>query len=124
MPFYAEVNWDQAECRGVYTDLFYRVEEERNVNAYPYIDAVRSICAKCPIWEDCLTYAIRHEQYGVWGGLTSMERKSFEQPDKYPAQRSRALLALEQYGITLDQLKECYEHTIDVGGVADQITNN
>jgi hypothetical protein len=53
-----------------------------------------------------------------------MERKSFEQPDKYPIQRSRALLALEQYGITLDQLKECYEHTIDVGGVADQITNN
>ena len=124
MSIYAKVNWDQAECRGVYTDLFYRVEEERNVNAYPFIDAVRSICARCPIWKDCLTYAIRHEQYGVWGGLTSMERKSFEQPDKYPAQRSRALLALEQYGITLDQLKECYEYTIDVGGVADQITNN
>jgi WhiB family redox-sensing transcriptional regulator len=111
LPQYNEVDWSTAECRDTYTDMFYSVEEERSADAYWHINAVRSICAKCPLQRECLTYAFKHEQYGVWGGLTAQERKSFTSPEKYPQQRQRALLELMQYGITLQMLKECYEYS-------------
>lgn len=42
-----------------------------------------------------------------------------ENPKQYPIQKKRALQALLEYGITLEQIKECYEHKINVRGVAD-----
>ena len=107
MPEYREVNWDKAECWDSNLDMFYDVEEERNAYAYNYINAVRSICVRCPIFRDCLTYAFEHEKYGVWGGLTSVERKAMNEPNAYPAQRRRALLDLMQYGVTHDLIESC-----------------
>ena len=107
MPEYREVNWDQAACLDTYNEMFYSVEEERNAYAYNYINAVRSICARCPIYNACLSYAFQYESYGVWGGLTSVERKAMISPRLYPAQRRRALFDLEGYGITKDQVESC-----------------
>jgi WhiB family redox-sensing transcriptional regulator len=111
MPEYREVNWDKAECWDSNLEMFYDVEEERNAYAYNYINAVRSICARCPIFRDCLTYAFEHEKYGVWGGLTSVERKAMNEPNAYPAQRRRALLDLLQYGITQEQVESCLKES-------------
>ena len=122
MPKYEQVDWDQAECRGVYTELFYRVEEERNQTAYQYINAVRSICGRCPIQRECLAYAFGNEDFGVWGGLTSLERRSMGDPEKYPVQLNRALLALQSYGITYEEVRETYEHSIDGGMLANRFT--
>ena len=122
MPKYEQVEWDEAECRGVYTELFYRVEEERNQNAYQYINAVRSICGRCPIQRDCLSYAFGNEDFGVWGGLTSLERRSMAEPDKYPVQLRRALEALTMFGISYKEVRETYEHSIDVGMLAGRFT--
>jgi WhiB family redox-sensing transcriptional regulator len=123
MPKYSQIDWDLAECRGSYTELFYRVEEERNQTAYKYINAVRSICGRCPIQRECLAYAFGNEDFGVWGGLTSLERRSMGDPDKYPIQLNRALKALEMYGISYKEVRETYEHSIDVGMLADRIAN-
>lgn len=120
MPQYGEVDWTKAECQDSYTDMFYSVEEERSADAYWHINAVRSLCGKCVLQKECLTYAFKHEQYGVWGGLTSQERKSFSEPEKYPQQRQRALKDLIPLGITLDQLKECYEHSGHVRSMANK----
>ena len=122
MSKYGEVNWELAECRESYTDLFYSVEEERNANAYWNINAVRTICARCPIWSECLTYAFSNEDYGVWGGMTSLERKSIGAPHKYPAQKQRALASLISFGITLEQIRKCYEHSGHVGSMENEIT--
>jgi hypothetical protein len=124
LPKYEEVNWDLAECRDTYTELFYTVEEERNQVAYRHINAVRSICARCVIWDKCLTYAFQNENYGVWGGMTSLERKSFGAPHKYPAQKQRAIASLEGYGITLNQIWRCYEYSSNDRSLEDQITDN
>jgi predicted RecB family nuclease len=106
---YAKVDWSKAECRNleIYTDLFYEVEEERSSNAYDHINALRGICASCPIWQDCLTYAFKNEDYGMWGGLTSQERVSMVEPLKYPNQRARALASMKTLGVTVHQIKEC-----------------
>ena len=37
---------------------------------------VKAICARCPAKLQCLNYALAaNEQYGIWGGLTTSERK-------------------------------------------------
>ena len=120
MPLYENINWELAECRDVPTNLFYDVEEERNSTAYSYINAVRSYCGKCPIWFDCLVYAFNYESFGVWGGLTSLERKSMYDPRKYPNQRQRALQDLLAYGITLNRILEAYEHSLNDRGLANK----
>ncbi len=109
MPKYSEIDWDQAACReaGIYTDLFYSVEEERSIMQYEYINSLRTICAACPLWKACLTYAFENEDYGVWGGLTSVERVALKDDGKYPNQRSRAIFNMNQLGINLAQIKEC-----------------
>ena len=111
MSEYRQIDWDKAECHGVYTELFYRVEEERNQTAYKYIDAVRSICGRCVIQKECLGYAFGNEDFGVWGGLTSLERASVAQPDRHPVQLQRAIKALKMYGISFQEVKEIYEHS-------------
>ncbi|MGP3917711.1 WhiB family transcriptional regulator [Nonomuraea sp. 10N515B] len=36
------------------------------------------ICAGCPVRQECLDYALAEEiQFGVWGGLTLLERRRF-----------------------------------------------
>ncbi len=38
--------------------------------------AARALCRSCPVQEACLDYALRvQEPYGIWGGLTELERR-------------------------------------------------
>lgn len=38
------------------------------------IALAKDICAECPMIQSCRNYAMKHEDYGVWGGLTAGER--------------------------------------------------
>ena len=34
----------------------------------------KEICARCPVVDECLAWALEHEDYGVFGGTTADER--------------------------------------------------
>jgi hypothetical protein len=34
-----------------------------------------ALCLTCPVREDCLAYAIDHEQHGIWGGTVPAQRE-------------------------------------------------
>lgn len=37
--------------------------------------AAITVCASCPVQQDCLIWAVSHnEPFGIWGGLTPEER--------------------------------------------------
>ena len=36
-----------------------------------------ALCATCPSLEPCKQWAIAHEQYGIWGGTTEVERDRY-----------------------------------------------
>ena len=74
-PDYKEIDWAQAACKELPTDFFYKIEE-RGVARVLDVQIFRSICAPCPIWKLCLGYATRNEDYGVWGGMTTEERRA------------------------------------------------
>lgn len=105
MPRYTEVNWEEAACFGAPTNLFYKVEENRKMNEWIDVGILRSICGSCPIYKQCLSYALEHEQYGVWGGMTSQERNVFN-GRALEIKSREIILELSHYGISISDIKE------------------
>lgn len=36
----------------------------------------KTICATCPVRQECLEYALENdERFGIWGGLSELERR-------------------------------------------------
>ena len=42
---------------------------------HPYIKAAIAVCQSCPVKQQCLDYALIHEPYGIWGGLSEQDRE-------------------------------------------------
>lgn len=62
-------NWQAyGLCREVDTDLFFPGPGE------PRNDAIR-ICGSCTVRENCLEWALKHGERGIWGGTTTSERR-------------------------------------------------
>ena len=70
-----ELDWMQAAaCQG-YEDLFFNEEDEpKGVRRRKEAQAKR-VCDACPVESRCRVFAFDdRELYGVWGGLTEIER--------------------------------------------------
>lgn len=62
----------EAICAQVSGDLWF---PKKGANG-PMVAIVRSMCAGCPVRRQCLEHAIAtEEQHGIWGGLTTKERR-------------------------------------------------
>ena len=35
----------------------------------------KKVCAICVVRSQCLAHAMKHDEYGVWGGMTANERR-------------------------------------------------
>ncbi len=66
-----------AACRGADTSLFFapsyfEKREEKDAREAK----AKLLCARCPVREPCLEYALRtRDPHGVWGGLNELERR-------------------------------------------------
>ena len=77
-----------AACSGMDGDMFYDdmivSESAKEYGMYtstaPKQHAMlRRVCANCPVKIECAEFAIKHERFGFWGGLTAMERHTIRQ---------------------------------------------
>jgi len=59
----------KAECRGEDpTKFFPGTDDDPSV--------ALAICARCPVRQECLDYAMEaRERYGIWGGTTERQRR-------------------------------------------------
>jgi len=108
MQFYeTSLNTEKANCVNEDPNIFFDIEEDgltaKNLKVF---DAtVRPICGSCPIWADCLNWAVtNHEPAGVWGGLTTVERQSLGDR-RMSGQRQKAFAALGKFGITPQEIR-------------------
>ena len=69
------------------------------------MQTIRPTCFSCPFWKRCLEWGFKNEEFGVWGGLTSTERRSF-QGKATPDIRRRTLLMAEQFGVTQKEIED------------------
>jgi len=59
----------RSECRGEDPTIFFPGTDDD-----PAIGL--AICARCPVRQECLEYAIEaRERYGIWGGTTERQRR-------------------------------------------------
>lgn len=64
-------------CTTEDVELFYGPEGEVAAARLGREEAAKRVCLGCPIREACLDGALaRREQHGVWGGMTTPERKN------------------------------------------------
>ena len=73
-----DVDWQtNAACRGADANLFFapthqETKEERTAREAQ----AKSVCARCPVREQCLSFALTtREPHGIWGGLNETERR-------------------------------------------------
>jgi WhiB family redox-sensing transcriptional regulator len=61
---------DVAACRVLPVEMFFPAVEQEAYDA-------KAICQTCSVKEPCLEFALlAGERFGIWGGLTSQERRS------------------------------------------------
>lgn len=60
----------QAACRDKSPDIFFYRSTEHLTKG----PIARAICARCPVRAECAEWGIRHEEFGVWGGLSGRQR--------------------------------------------------
>lgn len=64
---------DQAACREVDPELFFPAPRARG--SVKQVLQAKRVCARCPVREVCLEWALDSGQHtGVWGGLSEDER--------------------------------------------------
>ncbi len=85
-----------AACRGTDLEVFF---PGRGETAEP----ARRICARCPVRQPCLDYALSNRiAHGIWGGLAERDRRELRSGWVRAARRDRdrAILAADAAGYT------------------------
>jgi hypothetical protein len=72
-------------CEGMDVNFFYPVGESNDDNAwakdnvYPQL---RKVCGNCDVLDKCRDWAIKHEEWGFWGGMSVYERRQLRKKYK------------------------------------------
>ena len=70
--------WSRAACSTADPELFFPISAEGP--ALKQVARAKAICARCPIRQACLDYALSAGALqGVWGGTTEAERQLLRQ---------------------------------------------
>ena len=86
----------RAACRSADLEVFF---PGRGESAEP----ARQICARCPVRQSCLDYAISHGLvHGIWGGMAERDRRALRSRYLGAARRERdaAIAAASDAGYT------------------------
>lgn len=65
-----EPSWNEhAACLDMDSDVFFATDDAG-------VDVAKAVCARCPVVDECLAWALAHgEDQGVWGGTSERERR-------------------------------------------------
>lgn len=87
--------WDQrawrqsAACREADPSLFFPAGT--TTPELSSTDRAKAICARCPVREECLTFAVAtNQEFGVWGGRDEDERRRIRRRWKAATRRRPA----------------------------------
>ena len=64
-----DIDMEKAACKTADPEIFFADGNDRELVA-----EAKSYCGICPVVLQCLTYALKNDEFGVWGGTTLSER--------------------------------------------------
>lgn len=74
---------DEAICIGINPELFFDKHASHQL---------KSVCFRCPVRESCLEEALSsYEQYGLWGGLSAVQRENIKKERRRLAKEKQCL---------------------------------
>lgn len=77
----ADELWERGLCAQTDPEAFFPNKGGSNREA-------KRICARCDVREDCLAYALAHdERFGIWGGTSELDRKAIRRAARTEASR-------------------------------------
>ena len=71
-------------CREIDITLFF--PDEKGDNGSDTYTLARTICSACTVRIQCLEWAVRHEDHGMWGGTSPVERRKIRRERKIKLQ--------------------------------------
>lgn len=71
-------------CREIGITLFF--PDEKGDNGSDTYTLARTICSACTVRIQCLEWAVRHEDHGMWGGTSPVERRKIRRERKIKLQ--------------------------------------
>src|SRR5437764_13011564 len=71
-----KLGWQESGlCQSADATVFFAPDSERIREREKREAAAKRVCAECPVRQQCLEHALAlPEQFGIWGGLTELER--------------------------------------------------
>lgn len=77
-PIAENYDWQyKGACNGEDPELFYLPYNARGEEKLQQIKDAKAVCARCPVIEQCLNFAIETEEpFGIWGGMSEDERNT------------------------------------------------
>lgn len=81
------INDGSPSCAQVDPELFFPQEVDLGTNkivaVYRDASAAKEICYSCPLIADCLEYALKSQEIGIWGGTTERQRDKMRKRRNY-----------------------------------------
>lgn len=68
-------NFEEPLCAEIGVELFYLEDKDEadHVDLYGY-NMAKNVCNSCMHKNECMEWAIHHENFGIWGGTTPAQR--------------------------------------------------
>lgn len=101
-------NWqDNGACIDEPVELFFPIGE---TGAYAVqAEVAKQICARCPVYLECLRTALMNNEAGIWGGMTERERRNLK--NKATTAQYATVDALDELlTVTLPACERCGAH--------------
>lgn len=71
-----EERWrEQAACAPYDTAVFFPTDRAGGLYPSRVTATAARLCDRCPVFDDCLDYALRHQVEGTWAGTTTAGRR-------------------------------------------------
>lgn len=81
-------------CSTTDPELFFPHETElpsgKVISKYSDIATAKKICSECPLKLDCLEYALRTHEIGIWGGTTESQRELLRKNQRISVTRRKS----------------------------------
>ncbi len=75
--------WSRGACLSADPELFFPISESGP--SHSQLVAAKSVCARCQVRKQCLSYALATGPlHGVWGGTSEEERRRSPRPARGP----------------------------------------